>query len=170
MRKSSLVLMGLLVLLFAGLLLASGWMHGTYEEDLARSADLTRLLAGQGLLREGTRVLVLRRSGGGERRLAPDGQGLLIEFAPAPDLLERAGGLPGLIERTCREAQALLPPGTPVDWFELAVQLETDARAPRWRTLVRRDAYGTLAPPDPAPPPPPRPPAAPDPAGLPGGR
>lgn len=144
MRKSSVIMLGLLLLVFGVMVVATGWLQGTYEDDLRRSRELTDALRHRGVLREGTSILSLMRVGGGEKRLAASGPGVLIELAPSPSVLARRGALEEMLRRLCAEHLELLPPGTAVEWYELRLQMDQDPESPPFRTLLRRGQDGLL--------------------------
>ncbi|MHC5011655.1 MAG: hypothetical protein ACYTG6_12035 [Planctomycetota bacterium] len=166
MRRSSILIMAIMVIGFGALLFAAQGMLRPLAKDADVAKAVTSLLEERGDLAPGSRVLATRVSAS-ERRLAEQGVGLLLELHPSTEVLQRKEGLRSLATRAAREA-LLRHPAPNLKWVEVAF-LVGKGTAPdggdRLRTLVALSPEGSLLPPEPALPetlgPPPAPPAAP---------
>ena len=121
MRRSSVVILSIMLVAFGAMFAAAGSALGPLAEDAKASKLLTRLLEARGDLVAGTRVR-LSRLPGSETRLAPDGRGLVVRLNPSPQVLERRGGLRLLALRVARESLSRFS-GHRVDWIEVAFEI-----------------------------------------------
>jgi len=147
-KRSTLAIVAILILAFGGMMLAANWTMKTFEGDLRQSREMTDLLEHRSLIEPGSRVLVLSRKGGGEKRLASDGEGVYVELTPAAVVRERKGGLAELATFVSRELLEAARERR-VDWLEFRLLGARDGRNDELRTLVRMDEHGLPRPPDP---------------------
>jgi hypothetical protein len=148
-KRSTLAIVAILVLAFGGMMLAANWTMKTFEGDLRQSRELTDLLLHRDLVEPGSRVLVLSKRGGGEKRLAPDGEGVYVELTPSRTVRERRGGLADLTDFVGRELLEAAH-DRKVDWFEYRlIRVRDDGSSEELRTLVRTDEHGRPRDPEP---------------------
>jgi hypothetical protein len=154
MRRSTVIVMIILVVGFGGLLLAAQGMLKPLAKDAELAKELTSMLQGRGDLAEGTRVRAVRVAGG-EKRLAPSGTGLLLDLTPSARVREQPKGLSALATRIAREALQRHT-ATNLRWVEVTFFVEGTEGV---RTLVAVGPEGNLLPPAPPLPEPSRRPA-----------
>src|SRR5688572_19532232 len=95
MRKSTWIMVGIMVAALCGMLLAANAMISPLKRDAELSSLLTRYFAQRGDLRPGTKLTALRARGS-EKRLAKAGSGVVVELYPADQVLHADGGLAAL--------------------------------------------------------------------------
>ncbi len=150
MRKSTWVMIGIMVAAMSAMMFAANTMLGPRVRDAEVSTLLTRYFQARGDLRPGTKVSALRAAAK-PTRLAKSGQGVVVECRPSEAVLAGDGRLAALATAIAR--LTLEEMGAPTRWVELRFLLgaPNPAREPEpLRTLVALDDQGALA--DPAPP------------------
>ena len=152
MRRSSVVILSIMMVAF-GTIMAAG---GSALKPLARDADasrvLTRHLEARGDIVAGTKVR-LSRLPVTDRRLAKEGRGLVIQLTPSTQVTGRRGGLRLLVLRAAQEGLSRFP-GHNLDWVEVSLEVgQADGRPQTLRTLLDTssgDGVGDPRPPLPA--------------------
>ena len=146
MRKSTVIMMAILLAAFGALLAAADATLKPLAEDAGISKELTRDLENQERIEPGTKVTVLR-VGPSPRRLAEEGRGLLVQLQPRRGRTSRMkGGLSRLASVVAEQAKGAFPAAT-VRWIEVVFELGEERRA----TLLRVDEGGRLGRPFPSP-------------------
>ena len=134
-RRSSVVILIILMVAFGGIMAAGGTALRPLAQDADASKVLTRQLLARGDIPEGTKVR-LSRLPGSEKRLAPEGRGVVVQLTPSSQVLERRGGLRMLALRAATEALGRFP-GQPLDWVEIDFAiLRADGTTESLRTLL----------------------------------
>lgn len=148
MRKSSAIVMGIIVVAFGGLMMAANVALKPLERYANIAAEVTSILANLELIEPRSKVFVLGVKGG-EKRLAPSGFGLLVEFAPAASVRSTPGRLERVAYRAIEEVRGLHGRGTGPDaeWYEIKLLLPGGGLH---RSLVRTDEALRLARAEPA--------------------
>jgi hypothetical protein len=155
MRKSTWTMIAILFVALCGMMFAANAMISPLKKDIELSGLLTRYFQGRGDLRPGTKVMALRAKGGGEKRLAKEGSGIVVELTPADSVLAEEGGLGNLARAVARKAYAETPNAT-AKWIEVQYRLggpDGPPDAAPLRALVPIDdmgAFGSPTPPFPA--------------------
>ena len=169
-RKSTMIILLLLLMAGAGTLFMADVVLGPRKEDVAAGKRLTSLFGERGELAPGTAVRLLR--------VADDkvhqGPGLHVEVTPAEAVLARPDGVRELALAVAREVPAAYAVGVaPPHWYRVRVFFPGGATQDAWMVRDPEGDAGEPEPPFPAtwPPPaggtgakPPAPPAPPGPA------
>src|SRR5262245_60112812 len=100
MRKSTVIILILLLVAGAGTLLLADLAFSPFKEDVKIAGRLTRQFGDRGDLAEKS-VVKLRRIARQEGR---EGQGLNVEVTPSPAVQARPGGLRALARGLVRQA------------------------------------------------------------------
>lgn len=140
MRKSTLVVLLLLLGAGAGLLFLADAYLGPLKEGAEVGQRLSRLFGDGGDLAPGSRVKTRRLPGAA----GLEGAGLRIEATPAPAVLARRGGLRALARALAREGGADLGG---FRWVRIRLLLPEGGELD---VLVPRGADGQVGEPDPA--------------------
>ena len=145
MRRSSVMMMGILVLACGALLVGANMLLGTVETDARLAQELTNLLAQREDIADGSRVQALRRPAG-NKTLATEGKGVVVVLEPSTTVKSRRGGMQALLGIVVRETANHFR-GRHVDWVELHLRLE-GAEADPFRTVLHRsgDQFGVPQP------------------------
>lgn len=105
MRKSTLIMMGImLAACFAMLFLANAYLS-PLKEDIEAARQLTRYMEDRGDIAPGSQVKVRRVTNDPQHK----GLGLLLEVRPASGVLARSRGLSALVRRCVEQAVASYP-------------------------------------------------------------
>jgi hypothetical protein len=154
MRKATLAVAVILLLSMLGMMFAANTLLGSVQRDVDLGKNLTRYFDSRGALAPGTKVTALH-SGPTPRRLATEGNGLVLEVTPSDDVRKGRTGLADLVGLLVRTA---LDEGGPnrVSWVEVAIHLDPDKDAAPFRTLIPVASAGEIG--DPTPPLPAAPP------------
>jgi hypothetical protein len=125
MRKSTLMVMLILVGAFAVLMYLANSSLGMYRPDIEAAQQLTSRSEERGDLADGSRVKLRRVDGSGARK----GPGLNVEAKPSPDLLRRDGGLTALARALVVDALSAYPADVAesLRWFKLTFELPEGA-------------------------------------------
>ena len=141
MRRSSVVILSIMLVAFGGIMAAGGSALKPLAQDAGSAKVLTRHLQARGDLAEGTEGH-LSRLPGTERRLASEGCGLVVQLTPSAEVTRRRGGLRILVLRAAQEGLSRFPGGG-LDWVEVGLEVtQPDGRnrrcAPSSTPLRRR--------------------------------
>lgn len=105
MRKSTLIMLGIMLVACLGMLLLANVYLSPLQEDIEAARELTLWLADRGDIAPGSKVRL--------RRIPKDAQqpglGLLLEITPAPEVLGRPRALTGLVRRAADQALGAYP-------------------------------------------------------------
>ena len=143
MRKSTVVILVMLLVAGAGTLFLADAYLGPAKEDVGVGQRITRLFGDRGDLAPGS-VVKVRRVARAEGREVP---GLNVEITPSPAVQSRAGALRSLARAVAREASEAYGLGGPgLRWFRVRVFLTGDERR---ETLLWRDTDDQVGEPDP---------------------
>lgn len=135
MRRSSIVILCIMMVAFGGIMAAGGSALRPLARDAEASKVLTRQFQARGDLEVGTKVR-LSRLPANENRLAQEGRGVVIQLTPSAQVTGRKGGLRILTLRLAREALARFP-GQPLDWVEVGLDVrQPDGTPKRLKTLL----------------------------------
>lgn len=146
MRKASVAILTIMLLAFAVMFVVAQQALGPLAEDVALAKDLRASWAAREWLAPETKVRASRAKGGGERRLAPDGRGLIVSFEPSARLVAEPGAIAALTPRMVDAIQRAAGTGRPLDWIELIFEREEQEVH---RSLVTTDGEGRWLPPQP---------------------
>jgi hypothetical protein len=149
LRKSTLLIMSIMLLAFGGMLVAANGVLGPMAKDAQVAHEVTKILEERGDLAEGAHVRAIRRPAG-PKRLAKEGTGLVLQLPPSETVLHKKGELNALAMRAAREA-LLRHPARNLKWVEVMVLLpgEKEDAEPHLRTLVAIGPGERLLKPDP---------------------
>jgi hypothetical protein len=147
-RKSTVILLVLMLAGFGGMLLAAQGVLQPMAKDAELARELTALLGSRGDIAEGTHVRAVRAAGG-ERRLAKEGTGLLVDLSPSRAVMETRRALEASALRIAREA-LMRHAAQNLKWVEVVFFVEGREDGERLRTLVAVGPGGALLGPQPA--------------------
>jgi hypothetical protein len=147
-RKSSVVMMAIVLLALGSMLVAGNSVLAPLAQDAERGKELTRYFGYRGDLVPETRVRFLRVRGS-ENRLAAEGRGLLVEMTPATAVRSRPGGLDSLTRMAARMAVEQSPGYRP-HWVEVVMVGVPGPKGADTHTLVRLSPDGLPGDPVPA--------------------
>jgi hypothetical protein len=146
-RKSSAIMMAIVLLGIGGMLLAANTALRPLAQDAEVAQVLTRWLKSRGDLAPDSRVKA-RRVRASDKRLATKGKGILLELRPSADVLKREGGLRGLARTVGRAAVREM--GTVrLDWIELVLRTGPGEDGASLVTLVPVEEGGEVGEPVP---------------------
>ena len=135
MRRSSVVILSIMLIAFGAIMAAGGTALKPLAQDAEASKVLTRQLEARGDIVKGTRVR-LSRLPANEHRLAEEGLGVVIQLTPSDEVKGRKGGLRLLALRAAQEAIARFP-GRKLGWVEVGFEIgQPDGTTRRLRTLL----------------------------------
>jgi hypothetical protein len=170
MRKSTVIILVILLVAGIGMLFILDVATEMTRETLQAQQRLTRLFGDRGDIVHGSHVRLRWEN----QEQGRTGQGLKVEVTPAKAVLERSGGLRGLVRALAREAPATFGRvGESLRWMRILVFFPDGERLETWLERDLEDAFGDPNPPlpetwpetkkPPAPPPTPAPGPAPAP-------
>ena len=147
MRKSTSIVMAIIVLGFGGMMVAANVALKPLQRYARLGREATDVLSQLQMIEPDSKVFVLGQAGG-KKRLASDGWGLLIEVEPSRAVRTRKGRLERLAFKSIAEVSALYhrQKGKDIDWFEVKLLLP-DGTA--HRSLIRLDAARRVGRPEP---------------------
>jgi hypothetical protein len=134
MRKSTLIVLFLLLGVCVFVLFMADTLVGPIKEDLETAKRVSQALESRGDLASGTKIKI--------RRLKPEptrpGPGLLVELTPSVEILARPGGLRGLVRAVATEWDQTQPQGAAerIRWFEFRLLVEGAPSLDTWVTLA----------------------------------
>ena len=148
MRKSTVMIMAILMLCFGTLLVAASVLSKPMKQDAMMGKELTKLLTYQEVIEKGTKVSVVRRPASKHKTLATEGRGVVVRLSPAKAVRKKNGGVNAILRRIVSQISDGYA-GSRVDWIEFHLSLDDRPQAKPVRTLVRRSASGGFLPPNP---------------------
>ena len=150
MRKSTVMIMAILMLCFGTLLIAASVLAKPMKQDALLGKELTRLLAYREVIEEGSTVSVVRRPAQKDKTLAAEGRGVIVELTPARKISKRRGGVSAVLSQVVSQVRDTYA-DTRLDWIEFHLLPADPGKkgAKPVRTLVRRTATG-FGPPKPS--------------------
>lgn len=148
MRKSTVMMMAILMLCFGTLLVAAGVLSKPLKQDAQLSKELTKLLLYQEVIEPGTKVDIFRRPAAKNRTLAQEGRGVVVRLSPAAKIRKR-GGVRVILARIVSQLRDGLH-GAKLDWIEFRLDFEETPDDKPFRTLLTRTAGGGFTSPKPA--------------------
>jgi hypothetical protein len=121
MRKSTMLVLLMLVGAFALLMYLANSSLGMWRPDIEAAQQLTRRWRERGDLHEGSSVKLRRVESSKDR----EGPGLNVEVRPAQALLARDGGLTALVRGLALEALSAYPAdmAQALRWFKVTIEL-----------------------------------------------
>ena len=147
MRKSTLIIMAILVVAFGSMMFAANLMIEPYARDAQLATELTRLLESRDELAKDGKVRLLTLKGGGEGRMAADGRGLVISLEPSEEVRTRRGGVRALANFLAVKALDAYTGGRQrLGWVEVTFRTSQGEKGDDLRTLQRLDDEGRLLP------------------------
>jgi hypothetical protein len=148
MRKSTGIVMGIIVIAFGGMMVAADFALKPLKQYAAMGGELTNILRHLDMVEPQSKVYVLGRPGGSDH-LAKDGFGMLIELTPGKRVRETKGRIGRVVYRAVEEARTLYArkKGRKLDWFEIKLVLPGDKVL---RSLLEMDDAGRMGRPEPA--------------------
>jgi hypothetical protein len=151
-RRSSVVILSIMLVTFGAIMAAGGTALKPLAQDADASKVLTRHLVARGDIEEGTKVR-LSRLPASDNRLAQEGRGLVIQLTPSAQVTGRRGALRLLVLRVATEGLGRFP-GRALDWVEVGLEIrQPDGSTQPLRTLLPvRDGEGLGKPQPPLPP------------------
>lgn len=144
MRKSTLIVLILLLLACGGMLFLADAYLEPIKDDLQLGQRLTRQFGDRGDVAPDTAVKALRL----KAEPGLEGVGLRIELTPAPAVLSRPGGLRSLVRTVAAEAGESYASSGPggIRWLRVRVVLGGESRD----VLLHRGLDGQVGEPEPA--------------------
>ena len=120
MRKSYIFSMAIVLIALVGMMIAADMALKPMKAALAIGSDLTTMLEARGDIAPESKVLVIPRAAG-EKDLATEGFGIVIELTPSDAVRSRNGRLEKLARRSIREASRLYERarGRSPAWYEI---------------------------------------------------
>ncbi len=149
MRKSSVVVLFVLLIAFSAMLMAANTLLGPMERDLRVGKELAAALTVRRLIEPDSKVFTRSsRGGANEIRLNrdKDTSGVVVEVEPTREVLTKRGGLRAMALAIATEVQQLVS-ATRLDWLELAIIVGGDET---FRVLMSLDGRGRWSTPEPA--------------------
>jgi len=142
-RKSTAIVMAILLCAMGAMLVAADMALGPLARDAGVAKELTALFQHREELAPGTKIQVVRVQAT-EKRLATKGWGLVVRAVPAAPFGVRPARL-ALFARRLASESAEQYRGERIDWIELELEMAEKTL----RTLIRRTPSGELGPLDP---------------------
>jgi hypothetical protein len=105
MRKSTLIMMGIMLAACFGMLFLANAYLSPFKEDIEAARTLTQYLEDRGDIVPGSKAKLRRVTNDPQRK----GLGLLLEVQPSAELLKRPRGLTTLVRRSVEQAVANYP-------------------------------------------------------------
>ena len=149
MRKSTVMIMAMLMVCFGTLLVAASVLSKPMKQDAQLAKELTRLLTYQEAIESGTQVSVFRRPAAKDKTLADEGRGVVVRLRPSVAIKGRRGGLRAVLARIVSQVRDSYS-GSRLDWIEFQLESPETPTAEPFRTLVKRASDGEFGPPRPA--------------------
>lgn len=150
MRKSTAMVLTIMMVAFGAMFAAAGSALKPLAADADVSKELTRFLHHRGDLATETRVRAFRLPAS-EERLADEGRGLVIRIVPNEAVRTRRNGLRMLAQRVAQEGLALYP-NAKLSWVEVVFRLSEEAADTdegTLRTLLPVGPEGRIGKPEP---------------------
>ncbi len=141
MRKTSVIVMFILLIAFGSMLMAANTLLTPMEDDFKMAKELAGVLRNRDMLAPDTKVFARTSRGAANPiRLSRDKetQGAVVEVHPAMDVLTKRNRLRRMAGTIAREVEGLIG-SAKLDWLELAIYV---ADKETHRVLMLRDAEG----------------------------